>query len=471
MGRCHHSQTAKPFDVSKLYAQLSMCSVTYQTYFCQLYHTLNSSLPQVVLFFGLTFALDHCPKARLAADPEATAVIYYSGHGWRDDAGGFYLIPYDVREDRLRFTALRAGDFAAQVAGLHPPRLLAVLDCCHAAGMGLKDVGDAAGALPAGYVPAAASPSLLLGEEGVGAKSLGKSGAKGFESLAQGRGRAVLSSSSGEEKSYVRRDGAMSIFTYHLIEALTGHAQPKEGAGEVLVSDLMGHVWRRVPETAQKEQGKAQTPDYRVSGNFPVALLLGGKGLSKGMAPPDPLDERPAPAPTPAGGLSVGGNLYNTGNIVGRDQHIGGDFVWGDKVGGDKVIGDKITTGEIRDNVGVALGRGARLTINQTQGVGGGELARLFKAVYARIKARAPDPNVDKPELVETVQKVEQEVSKGEAANPARVERLLHTLALMAGDIFDVVVACLASPVAGVGTAIRKVIEKARAERDARRQA
>jgi hypothetical protein len=82
----------------------------------------------------------------------------------------------------------------------------------------------------------------------------------------------------------------MSIFTYHLIEALTGHAQPQEGATEVLVSDVMGHVWRRVPQSAKADWGRKQEPDYQVSGNFPIALLLGGKGLSKGQPAPDPLE-------------------------------------------------------------------------------------------------------------------------------------------------------------------------------------
>ncbi len=34
----------------------------------------------------------------------------------------------------------------------------------------------------------------------------------------------------------------MSIFTYHLVEALTGHAQPQEGAKEVLVSDVSNRI-------------------------------------------------------------------------------------------------------------------------------------------------------------------------------------------------------------------------------------
>jgi len=101
----------------------------------------------------------------------------------------------------------------------------------------------------------------------------------------------VLSSSQGSQRSYVRDDRLMSVFTYHLIEALTGHAQPQEGATEVLVSDVMGHVYRRVTEYAKTQLGMVQQPDFQISGNFPVALLLGGKGLSKGKTPPDPLKD------------------------------------------------------------------------------------------------------------------------------------------------------------------------------------
>jgi len=76
---------------------------------------------------------------------------------------------------------------------------------------------------------------------------------------------------------------------YHLIEALTGHAQPAEGASDVRVFNLGDYVDRHVPESVQADWGAQQTPDFQISGNFPVALLLGGKGLSKGVVAPDPL--------------------------------------------------------------------------------------------------------------------------------------------------------------------------------------
>lgn len=157
-----------------------------------------------------------------------------------------------------------------------------------------------------------------------------------------------------------------------------------------------------------------------------------------------------------------GGSSY-----VGDIKVEGGDFVggrkivYGDEVRGDKVGGDRYTTGDITDST-VAMGRGAQAT--HTEGVSGEDLAQLFAQVYRQIEARPEDPDVDKEELAETVQKVEQEAAKGEEANPNRVERWLKFLGGMAPDILDVTVACLTHPLAGVGAVIRKIAEKAKAE-------
>ncbi|HRU95118.1 MAG TPA: hypothetical protein P5195_07820, partial [Anaerolineae bacterium] len=64
------------------------------------------------------------------------------------------------------------------------------------------------------------------------------------------------------------------------IEALTGHAQPQEGAREVLVSDVISYVTRKVLESARKDWRQEQTPDSQTSGNFPIALIRGGKGVT-----------------------------------------------------------------------------------------------------------------------------------------------------------------------------------------------
>jgi hypothetical protein len=231
---------------------------------------------------GIMQGLDWLREKLLATpDGNATALIYYTGHG-HVDAGNYYLIPYDVHPSRIKTSAIRAEDFAADIAALQPQRLLVMLDCCHAAGMEIKDL---TGAPP--LHSTALPPALFMQGE---SRVKSDSGGKDYEGLAQGSGRAVLSSCQADEASYMRKDRRMSIFTYHLIEALTGHAQPQAGAGEVLVSDIMGHVSRRVPVSTHNDWNRSQQPDFQVSGNFPVALLLGGKGLSHGETAPDPFN-------------------------------------------------------------------------------------------------------------------------------------------------------------------------------------
>jgi hypothetical protein len=48
-------------------------------------------------------------KDQATADPEATIVVYYSGHGWLDrSTGSYYLIPHDVKPQNVLQSALSA---------------------------------------------------------------------------------------------------------------------------------------------------------------------------------------------------------------------------------------------------------------------------------------------------------------------------------------------------------------------------
>ena len=102
--------------------------------------------------------------------------------------------------------------------------------------------------------------------------------------------------------------------------------------------------------------------------------------------------------------------------------------------------------------------------ITQSNGLSGDEIAKLFAIAYQKIEARPEDPQVDKEEIIQTVQRIEQETVKGEEANPGKVERLLTTLSGMAPDIGEVVLASLTNPAAGIATVLRKIAEKAKAE-------
>jgi hypothetical protein len=379
-------------------------------------------------------------KEKVAEDSEATAVIYYSGHGMVDtDTDQYYLIPYDIRDlKRIRADAIKAETLTAEISSIQAKRMLVVLDCCHAAGMDVKDV-DLTTVDSEVNVKAAPFPIDSPETKDI-PKYEAEPGSKDVSDLEEGEGRAILNSSTGAQSSYVRKDGKMSLFTYHLIEALTGHAPHAEDATVVYVTDVMSWVTHKVKQSAQSE-GVSQTPVMRTSGVFPVAQLIGGQGLAKGIDAPDPLEPLPPAGSTvtfnqegqTVHGTQVNagrdanigqiGNNINTGGgtYVAGDQSIQGDVVHGDKVGGDKVGGDKISVGNISGSSGVAIGRGASANVVTQQG-GEAEIAQLF-APLQTIVAQQNSAFSGKVNALKT------EISAGSQANDNEVAGLVADIA------------------------------------------
>ena len=202
-------------------------------------------------------------QVQATADPEANVVVYYSGHGWLDiSTGRYYLLPHDIEPFDIPGSALPAQDFTEALRQIQAQRLLVFIDSCHAAGMATaKD--EPAVKLPTGFAQTAVPKGLV-------------------EDLKQGQGRAVFSSSTGEQRSWVRPDGTLSIYTYHLIEALQG-AGNQPGDTLVRVSNLMNHLGKTVPESTRTLCQAEQTPFFDTAAeDFSVAVLRGGKGLPVG---------------------------------------------------------------------------------------------------------------------------------------------------------------------------------------------
>ena len=392
-------------------------------------------------------------KEKVKADADATAVIYYSGHGYRDTATEeYYLIPYDFQSvARVRIDALQAELVAAEIAEIKSPRVLVILDCCHAEGMQVKNLDFADGP---------ELKSVAFPEDASLTKNLPayQEGSKDVSELSEGNGRAVLNSSTGSESSYVRSDKKMSVFTYHLIEALTGHAPHNEDDTTVVVTDVMSWVYRRVKETAAAMR-VSQTPVMHTSNVFPVAQLIGGEGVAKGVdgrpAPPDPLAPLPGAAINVEGdnalvatgdhatinqaeGATVSGSV-NTGggDFAGRDVHkgdnvqgnkYGGDHVEGDKFSGDKVMGNKVEGDNINvgniSGSGIAIGRGAQATVSTTNyGSGSGvDFGQLFAPLQTIVAQNAPAQVGD-------VNTLKAEVQRGSGADDEVVGDLIYSIA------------------------------------------
>lgn len=191
--------------------------------------------------------------ARVQADPDATAVVYFSGHGVA--APDYYFLPYGYRVADLPGTAVSSAEFTERLRAIRARKLLVLLDCCHAGGIGeAKDPGLA------GLPKSPAPPGL-------------------FDALKAGSGRVLIASSRQDEYSYTGHP--YSVFTDELLRALAGYgAFEKDGYARVLDTALW--LARRVPART----GDRQNPIIKVShleDNFALAYYAGGDKAPKAV--------------------------------------------------------------------------------------------------------------------------------------------------------------------------------------------
>lgn len=83
-----------------------------------------------------------------------------------------------------------------------------------------------------------------------------------------------------------------------------------------------------------------------------------------------------------------------------------------------------------------------------------------FAPVYHAIQENAALPPDVKEYLENNVKQLEQEIKKGDQAEPSFIQKRMETIQKMAPDIAEVVVATLQNPAAGIGLVVKKVIDK-----------
>ena len=132
------------------------------------------------------------------------------------------------------------------------------------------------------------------------------------------------------------------------------------------------------------------------------------------------------------------------------DQHYGGVRISGGSVSaaGDGVGRDKISV--------------------PPAGVDSATLEKLiteFAHIKILIEQRAEDQDVDKSELQGLVENIEQEVIKGNTANPKKVDRWLKLLDELAEDVFQATAASLSSPVADIAKTVQAAARRVAKQR------
>lgn len=191
---------------------------------------------------------------QVAKDPDATVVVYFSGHGGFithfGKPAGYYLVPNGFDAARRAATSISGAEFTGKIEAIKARKLIVLLDCCHAAGIPLtKSVGESFQKSPL--------PPELLGK------------------LEVGSGRVIVASSRKEEYSYT--GAPYSIFTTCLLEALAGRGtKNKDGYARVL--DILTYLFDTVPLRAGSvgSQHPFVNNIRNLDDNFPLCYYAGG---------------------------------------------------------------------------------------------------------------------------------------------------------------------------------------------------
>jgi hypothetical protein len=125
-------------------------------------------------------------------------------------------------------------------------------------------------------------------------------------------------------------------------------------------------------------------------------------------------------------------------------------------------VGDVTKVNQRGNTRTTAAGRKTRAVVSQAETAA--QLRKWRKDMEQWIDSRPNLLPAAKTDLKDNVAKVADEVSKGKQADSGRLERLLNVILSLAPDIFDVAIATLANPLAGLGLAAKKIGERARVE-------
>ncbi|MBO1058258.1 MAG: caspase family protein [Dolichospermum sp. JUN01] len=199
-------------------------------------------------------AFDHI-ITQVNQNPDATVIIYYSGHGGHiQQTNEYFLVPYDYKLSQRADTAISGLEFTQKIESIKARKLVVLLDCCHAGGVpALKEPGET-------FVKSPVPPELL-------------------NVLGTGSGRVVVASSREDEYSYTGQP--LSAFTDCLLEALQGKASVnKDGYARIL--DVLVYLFDQVPKRASGPQHPFVNKVLDLADNFPLCYYAGGSKFLPG---------------------------------------------------------------------------------------------------------------------------------------------------------------------------------------------
>jgi len=183
-------------------------------------------------------------------------LIYYAGYGAPDvdatrketDGLAKYLIPRNVQPESLRKTAFAMDEIPGMLARVPAERVVLLLDASYSGAPGGRT-----------FAPSNAQSRSLSDQF--------------LERIAKPRGRLVITASGPNEVALEPADLGHGIFTYYLLEGLSGKAD-RNGDGVVTVSELYPYLEDQVERRARAAGGR-QRPLMKgdIEGTLPLSRL------------------------------------------------------------------------------------------------------------------------------------------------------------------------------------------------------
>jgi len=166
-----------------------------------------------------------------------TVIIFFAGHGAPEEDKN-YWVPYNANINDLYGTALSNNEIADMFKRVESKKVIAFLDSCYS-------------------------------EAKTGRERIIKIAEDPFRKF-KGKGRVVVTSSDGKEKSLELKEFGHGLFAYYLAEALKGKADNNKD-GFVELNETWDYIKHSVTDTARKH-GSTQTPV--LDGKYSTGIVL-----------------------------------------------------------------------------------------------------------------------------------------------------------------------------------------------------
>jgi formylglycine-generating enzyme required for sulfatase activity/uncharacterized caspase-like protein len=187
------------------------------------------------------------------ANKDSYVLIYFAGHGGLEedklgteaDNWAKYLLPFDTVKDNLYASALSNREFHDLLRSIKSRKLVIFMDSCYSGGVSGGKARDV---------------DVKITDDP-------------YKKLAEGEGRLVIAASQPNQQSFENDGLGHGVFTYHLIEALSGAADfDKDGV--VTAMEVYQYLTENVPKTVKRLEGREQVPLVRaeLKTDFVVAV-------------------------------------------------------------------------------------------------------------------------------------------------------------------------------------------------------